>query len=209
MPDQHSEKKATNVHWHKGEVSRTDREQLLGQRGGTLWLTGLSGSGKSTIAVALEQRLHREGCLCYRLDGDNIRLGINNNLGFSAEDRTENIRRIGEICKLFVDASVLAISSFISPYREDRDNCRRLHEAAGLPFFEVYVNCELAVAEERDPKGLYRRARAGEIPDFTGISAPYEEPLNPDLELRSDLLSLDEEVEQLLSFLSQQGIRKL
>ena len=198
--------KATNVQRHEGEVARSDRERLLSQRGATLWFTGLSGSGKSTIAVALEQRLHREGCLCYRLDGDNVRLGINRNLGFSAEDRSENIRRVGEICKLFVDTGVLVISSFISPYQEDRDNCRRLHEDAGMPFFEVYVNCGLAVAEARDPKGLYRRARAGEIAQFTGISAPYEAPPSPALELRTDQLSLDQEVGQLLRLLREHGI---
>ncbi len=205
MSEQQQKNKASNVHWHEGEVSRADREQLLRQRGGTLWFTGLSGSGKSTIAVALEQRLHSAGCLCYRLDGDNVRLGINRNLGFSAEDRTENIRRIGEICKLFVDAGVLVMSSFISPYRADRDTARRLHDEAGMPFFEVYVSCALEAAEHRDPKGLYRRARAGEIPEFTGISAPYEAPEAPDLVLQSDELSLAQEVTQLLAFLAERG----
>jgi adenylylsulfate kinase len=169
-----AEQKATNVHWHEGEVSRGDRNKLLGQKGATLWFTGLSGSGKSTVAVALEQVLLQRGKLAYRLDGDNVRLGINKNLGFSAEDRTENIRRIGEIAKLFVDTGVIVLSSFVSPYRADRDIVRKLHEDAGMDFIEVYVDVPLAEAEKRDPKGLYKKARAGEIKNFTGISDPYE-----------------------------------
>ena len=145
-----TEQKATNVTWHHGEVTRADRYELLQQKGATIWFTGLSGSGKSTVAVALEAALHQRGKLCYRLDGDNVRLGINKNLGFSAEDRTENIRRIGEISKLFVDAGVIALSSFVSPYRADRDLVRALHEAAGIDFIEVYVDVPLAVAEERE-----------------------------------------------------------
>ena len=147
-----AEQKATNVTWHDGEVSREDRFEILHQKGSTIWFTGLSGSGKSTIAVALEQALFTMRKLSYRLDGDNVRLGINKNLGFSEEDRTENIRRIGEITKLFGDAGTIALSSFISPYRADRDEVRSLHEAANLTFVEVYVDCDLAVAEERDPK---------------------------------------------------------
>lgn len=201
-----AEQKATNVHWHEGEVTRTDREKLLGQKGATLWFTGLSGSGKSTVAVALEQALTAQGKLCYRLDGDNIRLGINKNLGFSAEDRTENIRRIGEISKLFVDTGIITLSSFVSPYRADRDLVRELHEQAGMDFIEVYVDVPLEVAESRDPKGLYKKARAGEIPNFTGISDPYEEPLNAEVVLNSHEMSLEEEVNTLLKLLEDRGL---
>lgn len=201
-----TEVKATNVVWHDGEVSRTDRYRILGQKGATLWFTGLSGSGKSTVAVALEKELAKRGRLCYRLDGDNIRLGINKNLGFSAEDRTENIRRIGEIAKLFVDTGVLALTSFISPYRADRDGARALHEQAGMEFIEVYVDCPLGEAEKRDPKGLYKKARAGEIKNFTGISDPYEAPEKPELVLKTAEMSLDEEVAAVIALLEQRGI---
>jgi len=201
-----AEQKATNVHWHDGEISRDDRNRMMKQRGATLWFTGLSGSGKSTIAVALEEALFERGHLSYRLDGDNIRLGINKNLGFSAEDRTENIRRIGEIAKLFVDSSVIALTSFISPYREDRDQVRALHEEAGMPFIEVFVDCALAEAEKRDPKGLYKKARAGEIKNFTGIDDPYEAPANAELHLHTDQMTLEEEVDILLKYLEDQGI---
>ena len=179
-----TEQKATNVHWHDGEVTREQRNQLLGQKGATIWFTGLSGSGKSTVAVALEKVLQQQGRLAYRLDGDNVRLGINKNLGFSAEDRAENIRRIGEIAKLFVDAGVIVLSSFVSPYRADRDVVRALHAAGGMDFIEVYVDVPLEEAEKRDPKGLYKKARAGEIKNFTGISDPYEAPEAPELVLR-------------------------
>ena len=158
-----TEQKATNVHWHEGEISSEDRGKLLGQKGATLWFTGLSGSGKSTVAVALESALFARGKLSYRLDGDNIRLGINKNLGFSEEDRAENIRRIGEISKLFVDTGVITLSSFVSPYRRDRDLVRALHDASGMDFIEIFVDVPLDVAESRDPKGLYKKARAGEI----------------------------------------------
>ena len=200
------EQKATNVTWHDGEVTREDRNKILGQKGATLWFTGLSGSGKSTVAVALEQALAAKGKLTYRLDGDNIRLGINKNLGFSAEDPTENIRRIGEISKLFVDVGIITLSSFVSPYRADRDLVRELHEAAGMQFIEVYVDVPLSVAEERDPKGLYKKARAGEIPNFTGISDPYEEPLNAEVVLNSHEMSLEEEVAVLLNILEERGL---
>ena len=142
-----AEQKATNVHWHEGEITRADRNHLLGQNGATIWFTGLSGSGKSTIAVALENALYEQGRLVYRLDGDNVRMGINKNLGFSAEDRAENIRRIGEISKLFVDSGVIVLSSFVSPYRADRDTARQLHEEAGMDFIEVFVDCSLPEAE--------------------------------------------------------------
>lgn len=198
--------KATNVHWHHGEINREDRNRLLGQKGATLWFTGLSGSGKSTVAVALEEALYERGRLCYRLDGDNIRMGINKNLGFSAEDRTENIRRIGEVSKLFVDSGVIALSSFISPYRSDRDAVRALHDESGYDFIEVFVDCDLAEAEKRDPKGLYKKARAGEIKNFTGIDDPYEAPSNPELHLHSDKMSLEEEVATIIKFLEDRDI---
>ncbi len=201
-----SAEKKHNVHWHEGEVTRTDRVELLGQKGATLWFTGLSASGKSTIAVALERVLLEQGRLAYRLDGDNIRLGINRNLGFSAADRAENIRRVGEISKLFADAGLVVLSSFISPYKADRDMCRQIHEEAGLPFFEIYVDCPLEEAERRDPKGLYRKARAGEIKQFTGIDDPYEAPESPSARLRTDRMSLEEEVAYLQEMLQQKGI---
>jgi adenylylsulfate kinase len=197
--------KATNVTWQDGEVSRQDRFTILKQRGATIWFTGLSGSGKSTIAVALEQALYSIGKLSYRLDGDNVRLGINKNLGFSEEDRKENIRRIGEIAKLFGDAGVISLSSFISPYTADRDEVRLLHEQAGLEFIEVHVDCSLAVAEERDPKGLYKKARAGEIKNFTGIDDPYEAPKNPEIHLHTDKTTLEQEVQIILDHLTENG----
>jgi adenylylsulfate kinase len=197
---------ATNVVWHDGEISREDRYQILRQKGATVWFTGLSGSGKSTIAVALEKALHAMGKLSYRLDGDNVRLGINKNLGFSEEDRKENIRRIGEIAKLFGDSGTIALSSFISPYRGDRDEVRALHDAAGLPFVEIFVDCSLSVAEDRDPKGLYKKARAGEIKNFTGIDDPYEAPQNPEIHLRSDEMSLQEEVSIVIDYLMTHDI---
>jgi len=196
-----TEQKATNVTWHDGDITLEDRNALMGQKGATLWFTGLSGSGKSTVAVALEKALFERGCLSYRLDGDNIRLGINKNLGFSAEDRTENIRRIGEIAKLFVDSSVIALSSFISPYRADRDEVRALHAESGYPFVEVFVDCALEEAERRDPKGLYKKARAGEIKNFTGIDDPYEAPLAAEIDLRTDQMSLEEEVNVIIRYL--------
>ena len=193
--------KATNVTWEDGEISREDRFNILRQRGATIWFTGLSGSGKSTVAIALERALYNIGKLSYRLDGDNVRLGINKNLGFSEADRKENIRRIGEVAKLFGDAGVLSLSSFISPYKGDRDEVRELHEQAGLEFIEVFVDCSLAVAEERDPKGLYKKARAGEIKNFTGIDDPYEAPSNADIHLKTDEMSVDQEVQIILNHL--------
>jgi len=201
-----AEQKATNVHWHEGDITREHREKILGHRGATLWFTGLSGSGKSTVAVELEGMLNQMGVLSYRLDGDNVRMGINKNLGFSAEDRTENIRRIGEVAKLFVDSGVIALSSFISPYKADRDQVRALHEDAGMTFIEVFVDCSLEEAENRDPKGLYKKARAGEIKNFTGIDDPYEAPDAPEIHLRSDQQSLEEEIEQIFSVLRERGI---
>lgn len=203
-----SEQKATNITWHEGAVTREERESNMGQKGCTLWMTGLSGSGKSTVAVALEQVLLQRGYHAYRLDGDNVRHGLNKNLGFSAEDRDENIRRIGEVTKLFADAGVISITSFISPYVKARQMVRELHEADGLPFFEVYVNAPLEVAESRDPKGLYKKARAGEIKGFTGIDDPFEAPESPELELRTDQLSIEESVQKLLEKLADAGVIK-
>ena len=200
------QQKATNVTWHEGEVGRSQRETLLNHKGATLWFTGLSGSGKSTVAVALEKALMENGYLAYRLDGDNVRLGINKNLGFSAADRTENIRRIGEVSKLIADAGIIVLNSFISPYLQDREAVRTLHEQANLPFIEVFVDCSLNEAEKRDPKGLYKKARAGEIKGFTGIDDPYEKPIRPDIHLHSDQMTLEEEVNQLLVLLKKQGI---
>ena len=201
-----TEQVATNITWHEGEVTPAERQKNMQQKGVTLWMTGLSGSGKSTIAVALEQVLLQQGKHAYRLDGDNVRHGLNKNLGFSAEDRAENIRRIGEVAKLFAEAGILTITSFISPYRADRDLVRKLHDDAGLPFFEVYVDAPLEVAEERDPKGLYKKARAGEIKGFTGIDDPYEAPQNPELHLRTDKLSVEDSVRALLSYLDERGL---
>lgn len=201
-----TEQKATNVHWHEGEIARADRNALLKQKGATLWFTGLSGSGKSTVAVALEKKLHELGHLSYRLDGDNIRLGINKNLGFSAEDRKENIRRIGEVAKLFVDAGVIVLTSFISPYRADREIAREAHAKDQMDFIEVYVDCPLDEAEKRDPKGLYKKARAGQIKNFTGIDDPYEAPEHPEVHLKTAELTLDQEVDALLRVLRARGI---
>ncbi len=197
---------ATNITWHEGDVTRQERCENLGQKGVTIWLTGLSGSGKSTIAVALEQVLMQQGKHAYVLDGDNVRHGLNKNLGFSAEDRAENIRRIGEVTKLFADAGLISITSFISPYRVDRDLARALHEKAGLPFLEVYVEAPLEVAEQRDPKGLYKKARAGEIKGFTGIDDPYEEPQQAELVLHTGQQSVEESVRALYELLEDRDL---
>jgi adenylylsulfate kinase len=201
-----SNQKATNVTWQDGEVSREDRFNILRQRGVTIWFTGLSGSGKSTIAVALEQALYTMGKLSYRLDGDNVRLGINKNLGFSEEDRKENIRRIGEVAKLFGDAGTISLSSFISPYKNDRDEVRALHKAADIAFIEVHVDCTLEEAEKRDPKGLYKKARAGEIKNFTGIDDPYEAPVDPEIHLQTDEMTLEQEVQIILDYLRDNSV---
>jgi adenylylsulfate kinase len=198
-----TEQKATNIVWHAGAVNRADREKLNGHRGCTIWLTGLSGSGKSTIAVDLEKRLWDRGVRAYILDGDNIRHGLNKNLGFSPADRTENIRRIGEVAKLFTDAGIVALTAFISPYRADRDQVRAL-----MPqdFIEVFVDCPVDVCEQRDVKGLYKKARAGEIKEFTGISAPYEAPERPELTVASNRQTVDESARQILAYLEQRGL---
>ena len=201
-----AEQVGTNLTWHDGNVTREERQACLQQKGATLWFTGLSASGKSTIAVALEQVLVQRGHASYRLDGDNVRMGLNKNLGFSAEDRTENIRRIGEVCKLFADSGMITLSSFISPYVADRDAVRALHDEDGLDFIEVYVQVPLEVAEERDPKGLYKKARAGEIKGFTGIDDPYEEPSKAEIILPTHELSIEESVIKLLEELESRGL---
>jgi len=201
-----AEQVATNITWHDGFVSREERFSALKQTGCVLWFTGLSGSGKSTLACAIESALVNLGKHCYRLDGDNVRMGLNKNLGFSAEDRAENIRRIGEVAKLFAEAGIITLTSFISPYIEDRDNARKLCEEDGLKFIEVYMETPLEVAEERDPKGLYKKARAGEIKGFTGIDDPYEEPKNAELVLHTAEMSLDDEVRACVEFLEKHNL---
>lgn len=200
-----AEQKATNITWHEGTVSREDRQALAKQKPACVWLTGLSACGKSTIAVALEQVLIQRGHLAYVLDGDNIRHGLNKNLGFAPEDRTENIRRIGEVSKLFVDAGLIVISSFISPYKADRDMVRRLMGEG--EFIEVFVDAPVAVCAERDPKGLYKKAMAGEIKGFTGVSpdAPYEAPDKPELHIKTDVKSVGESVQEILDYLESKG----
>jgi len=198
--------KATNITWHEGHVTREERAELLRQKGATLWFTGLSGSGKSTIAFTLEHALVQRGRLAYVLDGDNIRHGLNKNLGFSAADREENIRRIGEVAKLFADSGIVAMTSFISPYRKDRDAVRALHVAGKLPFVEIHVNTPIATCETRDPKGLYKKARAGELKNFTGIDDPYEEPLHAEVHIDATNISPQDATVMLLQYLEQRGI---
>ena len=198
-----TEQKSTNITWHEGQIVREDRERVLNQRGVTIWLTGLSGSGKSTIAVAAEKALVDRGCLAYVLDGDNVRHGLNKNLGFSPEDRTENIRRIGEVSRLFTDSGVIVFTSFISPYRSDRDAVREMMGTGD--FVEAYVAAELQTCEDRDVKGLYAKARKGEIPEFTGISAPYEEPEKPELLVDTNQQTVEQSVEQIVSYLKENG----
>ena len=201
-----TEIKATNITWHEGHVTRDERNALLKQKGCTIWFTGLSGSGKSTIAYTLEHALVQRGHLAYVLDGDNIRHGLNKNLGFSAADREENIRRIGEVAKLFADCGVLTMTSFISPYRADRDKVRALHVEGKLPFIEVFVNTPLETCEQRDPKGLYKKARAGQLKGFTGIDDPYEAPLQPELSIDATSTSPQDATVLLLEYLQKQGI---
>ena len=175
--------RSANVVWQAGELSRSQRWEALGGGGGTVWLTGLPSSGKSTVAAAVEARLLREGRPAYVLDGDNLRHGLNGDLGFSAADRAENVRRTAEVAALMADAGVVALVSLVSPFRRDRDAARSVHSRQGLPFVEVWVSTPLAECEKRDVKGLYARARAGEIPDFTGVGQPYEEPVAPEVEV--------------------------
>jgi adenylylsulfate kinase len=195
--------KATNVHWHDHKVASADRKRLMGHKGAVLWFTGLSGSGKSTIANTVDHKLHELGKHTYLLDGDNIRHGLNKNLGFSAEDRTENIRRIGEVAKLFADAGIITLTAFISPYKADRDAVRALLPAG--EFVEILVDASLETCESRDPKGLYKKARAGEIPEFTGISAPYEAPKKPELILNSNTKGIDQLADEVVAYLKAKG----
>src|SRR4051794_5458742 len=195
--------KASNIQWHDGTVSRTDRQRLLGQRGVTLWFTGLSGAGKSTIACLVEQELINRGRLAYRLDGDNVRHGLNKNLGFSADDRQENIRRIGEVARLFTDAGIIVLASFVSPYRRDRDAVRSLVPPGD--FVEVYVQASLSAAEQRDPKGLYKKARAGEIKNFTGIDDPYEPPEKAEVVLETEKFSPAEAAARVIGYLEEKA----
>jgi adenylylsulfate kinase len=201
-----TEVKATNITWHEGHVTRDERAALLKQRGATLWFTGLSGSGKSTAAFTLEHLLVQMGRLAYVLDGDNIRHGLNRNLGFSAVDREENIRRIGEVAKLFADCGVVVMTSFISPYRKDRDLVRDLHVKGNLPFIEIHMATPIETCEQRDPKGLYKKARAGELKGFTGIDDPYEAPLKPEMVIDATATSPQAAAEQILGYLRQAGI---
>ena len=199
-----AEQKATNITWHEANIVQADREKLLNQKGCVIWFTGLSGSGKSTLALEVEGKLHQRGHLTYVLDGDNIRHGLNKNLGFSPEDREENIRRIGEVAKLFADAGVIAMTAFIAPYRADRDNARDLLDDGR--FVEVFVDCPLEVCEARDTKGLYQKARAGEIKEFTGISAPYEAPPHPELTVNTSDQNLEECTERVITLLESKGL---
>lgn len=193
-----------NVTWHFHAITRHDREEQLGHRGATIWMTGLSGSGKSTVADMASSMLHDRGVLTAVLDGDNVRHGLNSDLGFSPEDREENIRRIGEVAKLFTSFGVINFVAFISPYRKDRDLARSIQESED--FLEVFVDVPLDVAEERDPKGLYEKARSGEIPSFTGISAPYEEPLSPEIHLRTDQMDAEQCALVILDALVERGV---
>ena len=196
--------KATNVHWHPGAISRADRERMRNHRGFTLWFTGLSASGKSTLASALEEALFERGFHTYILDGDNIRHGLNRNLGFSPEDREENIRRIGEVAKLLRDAGIINMTAFISPYIRDRQLARGL--GASEDFIEVFVDCPVEVCEARDPKGMYKKAREGVIKEFTGVSAPYEAPENPEIHLRTDEMSVEQCVQSIMEYLVKNGL---
>lgn len=196
--------KSTNTVWHNATVTRTRRERSNNHRGVAVWYTGLSGSGKSTLAHTVEEALHQIGCQTYVFDGDNVRHGLCADLGFSREDRSENIRRIGEMVRLFVDAGVIAQTAFISPFLEDRELVRQ--RVGAEDFLEIYCRCPIEICEQRDVKGLYKKARAGEIPEFTGISSPYEEPRQPDLVLDTSTTALPECVEQILRLLARRGV---
>ena len=193
-----------HVVWHECLVKRSDRNSLNNHKSGLVWFTGLSASGKSTIAHSVEKELHDRGIRTYVLDGDNVRHGLNSNLGFSPEDRKENIRRIGEVAKLMADAGIVVFTAFISPYREDRDTVRKLFE--GDHFYEVFVKCSLEECEKRDPKGLYKKARAGIIKNYTGIDSPYEEPLAPELVVDTEHLTIEESVDQVIDFLCEKKL---
>jgi adenylylsulfate kinase len=198
---------ATNITWHHSHLTREDRESLLNQRGVTLWFTGLSGAGKSTVATALEHELFTNKKSTYILDGDNIRHGLCSDLGFGPGDRQENIRRIGEVCNLFTDAGIIVLAAFVSPYKADRDNVRQLLDKTPgrKNFIEVHVQADVETCEQRDPKGLYKKAKAGEIQNFTGISAPFEAPDNPELVLKTGEKSVEECVSELMNYLREGG----
>jgi adenylylsulfate kinase len=202
-----SEPKSKNIVWHETTVTKAERERISGHRGCTIWLTGLSGSGKSTLANMLEKALWERGARAFVLDGDNVRHGLNKDLGFSPEDRTENIRRIGEVAKLFTEAGVINVTAFISPYRADRDLVRAVMNPGD--FIEVYVGCDLDECERRDPKGLYKKARAGQIPEFTGISAPYEAPAKPELTIDTTGETAEQSLAHLLGYLEKNGYLKI
>ena len=195
---------ATNIVWHKHEVNKQTRSDKLGQKPRVIWLTGLSGSGKSTLANLLEKKLFEDGKLTYLLDGDNVRHGLCGDLGFSDKDRVENIRRISEVAKLFVDSGTIVLTAFISPFQTDRDFCRNLLQEK--EFVEVYVDVPLAVCEQRDPKGLYKKARNGEIKDFTGIDSTYEAPVNPEVHLEYKDESAQATAERLFNLLNEKGL---
>ncbi len=199
-----TEPKSRHIYWHEGDITKEDRERMNGHKGVCLWFTGLSGSGKSTIAREVENILYERGVRTYVLDGDNIRHGLNKDLGFSPEDRNENIRRIGEVAKLFVDAGLIVMTAFISPYRADRDRVRQIMQEG--EFVEIYVEADLETCEERDPKGLYKKARAGEIKEFTGISAPYEAPLHPELVINTtEETDVRKNAQKVVAFLEKKG----
>jgi len=194
-------KRSANVTWEDRRLTKEDYRQRNGHDSVVLWFTGLSGSGKSTLAHQVEEKLFEKGWYTYILDGDNVRHGLNGDLGFSEADRRENIRRIGEVAKLFVDAGVAVLAAFISPYREDRDRVRALF--APGEFIEIHVKCDLDICEQRDPKGLYRKARAGGLPDFTGIDSPYEEPQSPELTVDTGKLDVTDSVSRILEYLER------
>lgn len=194
---------STNIVWHNSEVSKQDRQEQNKHKSTVLWFTGLSGSGKSTVSVELEKKLHELAVHTYRLDGDNVRHGLNNNLKFSPEDRSENIRRVGEVAKLMVDAGLITLTAFISPYKEDREKVRELLDED--EFIEIYMKASVETCEKRDPKGLYKKARAGEIKGFTGIDAPYEEPTNAELTIETDKQTVEEAVDRIINYLKEKG----
>lgn len=194
----------SNIIWHHSTITKKDRQLLNEHKSCVLWFTGLSGSGKSTLANAVDHELYKQGFRSYVLDGDNIRHGLNRDLSFRAEDRKENIRRIGEVAKLFVDSGQIVLTAFISPFREDREMVRNMFQED--EFIEIFVNCPIQVCENRDPKGLYKKARKGEIPDFTGISSPYEAPNHPEISIDTNKTTIEQSVQMILSFLKEKGI---
>jgi len=198
---------ASNVVWHHATVTRARRQQQNGHRGAIVWFTGLSGSGKSTLAHAVEESLHQQGCRTFVLDGDNVRHGLCSDLGFSSKDRVENIRRIGEMAKLFMEAGVIVLTAFISPYRADRERVRGMVEHGD--FIEIFCNAPIEICEGRDVKGMYKKARAGQIPEFTGISSPYEAPENPELSVDTGSAEIDACVQQVIGEMSQRGLIKI